>query len=292
MVVALVYQLTGEIFLREFNSPLGHLLNFLERRSYLPWCLSRSDRVITLSESNKQELVSTFQDLNSEKIFVVPPGVDHATFKPGRKSDEPLILFMNRLVKYKQPDHLIVAMKKICALLPNTKLVIAGTLTGNRYATRLKQLVTRFGLEENVAFHPSRPFLSDKVSLLQQAWIHALPSVKEGFGLSILEAAACETPTVAYDVTGVRDAVLQGETGLLAKPDDISSLTTHLIDLLTDKDKRTLLGKQAAKWAANYSWTKTADKFAEALTATDGYSKNAIGTYSPESSMAVGTRVA
>jgi len=247
--------------------------------------------VITLSESNKEELIDIFQDLSSEKIFVVPPGVDHSTFKPGRKSDEPLILFMNRLVRYKQPEHLIVAMKKVCTVVPNTKLVIAGTLTRNRYATYVQQLVTKFGLEKNIAFQPSRPFLESKVSLLQEAWIHALPSVKEGFGLSILEAAACETPSVAYDVTGVSDAVMQGETGLLAKPDDISSFATHLIDLLTDKDKRMLLGKQAAKWAANYSWSKTADKFNEAITTTNGHSKNPIETDGHKSPMAVSTRV-
>lgn len=292
MVVALLYQLTGEIFLREFFPPVGYLLYALERRSYLPWCLTRADRVVTLSESNKRELIDVCQDLNSEKVFVIPPGVDHDNFKPGRKSDEPLLLFMNRLVRYKQPEHLVVAMKEVCALVPNAKLVIVGTLAGNRYATHLRQIVRTLRLEKNIIFHPSRPFLANKILLLQQAWIHALPSMKEGFGLSILEAAACETPTVAYDVTGVRDAVMQGETGLLARAGDISSFTTHLIDLLTNQDKRKLLGKQAAKWSANYSWAKSADKFVEVIRATDVHSREIVRSYVPNSSIGVTSPVA
>jgi glycosyltransferase involved in cell wall biosynthesis len=147
-------------------------------------------------------------------------------------------------------------------------------------------------LEKNIIFHPSRPFLANKILLLQQAWIHALPSMKEGFGLSILEAAACETPTVAYDVTGVRDAVMQGETGLLARAGDISSFTTHLIDLLTNQDKRKLLGKQAAKWSANYSWAKSADKFVEVIRATDVHSREIVRSYVPNSSIGVTSPVA
>lgn len=262
-IVLLVYQLTGEIFLKEFPHPLGHLFYALERRRYLPWCMSRADKVVTLTHSNRAELFQVCPQLAPEDVWVVPPGADHGKFVPGTKSDYPLVLFLNRLVKYKQPENLVEVMKKIQSRVPNVKLVIAGTNVSGAYAAKLLLLVRRLGLEQCVVFDPSEPFSGTKLSLLQRAWVHALPSLKEGFGLSILEAAACETPTVGYDVTGVKDAVVQGKTGLLARPGNTGDFANHMLDLLTNEDKRRLFGKQAAKHAAAYTWSRTAEKFSD-----------------------------
>ncbi len=264
-VVALVYQLTGEIFRKQFVRPIGRLLYALERHSYVPWCLKRADRVVTLSSSNKAELIEVCPDLPPEKIMVMPPGVDHNDFKPGHKSDEPLLLFMNRLVRYKQPEHVIMGMKEVCAQVPNAKLFIVGMATNTKYAANLYKLVRFLGLEGSISFRLWTPFASNKVSLLQRAWVHVLPSIKEGFGLSILESAACGTPTVGYDVPGVRDAIIQAKTGLLARPGDAFNLASYLIDLLTDGQKLQLLSEQAMRWAANFSWDDTANQFASAM---------------------------
>ncbi len=264
-VVALVYQLTGEIFLKQFLRPLGRLLYTFERSSYVPWFIRRADRVVTLSNSNKDELLEVCPDLAPEKIIVVPPGVDHDDFKPSYKSDEPLLLFMNRLVRYKQPEHVIMGMKEVCAQVPNAKLFIVGMATNTKYAANLYKLVKFLGLEGSISFRLWTPFASNKVSLLQRAWVHVLPSIKEGFGLSILESAACGTPTVGYDVPGVRDAIIQGKTGLLARPGDAFNLASHLIDLLTDGQKLELLSEQAMRWAANFPWDDTANQFASAI---------------------------
>ena len=264
-VIALVYQLTGEIFLKEFGHPLGHLLYTLERRSFIPWYLEHADHVVTLSPSTKAELLAIDPELNPDKIAVIPPGVDHDDFRPGHKSHEPLVLFINRLVEYKQPDHVIKAMKEVCVQVANAKLVMVGTPLGAKYATSLKNLVRLLGLESRVDFVMSRPFLSDKVKLLQRAWVHILPSVKEGFGISILEAAACGTPTVGYDVAGVRDAVVQNRTGLLATPGNTRALASNIVQLLTDGKQRRRLAEQAEKWACSFRWDKTADKFIEIM---------------------------
>jgi glycosyltransferase involved in cell wall biosynthesis len=260
-IVALLYQLTGEIFLKEFARPVGGLLYALERRSYIPWYMKRVDNVVTLANSNKAELLEVCPGLNHERISVIPPGADHDDFKPGDKSDEPLLLFMNRLVKYKQPDHMITGMKEICKHVPNAKLILVGTLRTGRYVTYLRHLVKVLGLEDRVSFLLSNPFAGGKVSLLQRAWVHVLPSMKEGFGLSILEAAACGTPTVGYDVPGIRDAVIQGKTGVLVQPGDMLSLAKHVTDLLTDFDRLRLLGERATRWAANFTWDDTAQQF-------------------------------
>jgi glycosyltransferase involved in cell wall biosynthesis len=264
-VLALVYQLTGQIFLKQFMHPIGHMLYALERHSYVPWLLQRADRVVTLSNSNKSELKEAFPTLPPEKIAVIPPGVDHANFKPGEKSKEPLLLFLNRLVRYKQPEHVIEGMKRVCRDVSDAKLLMVGTPPNAKYSVSLQKLVSSLGLGEKVSFRLQRPFSSDKIELLQRAWIHVLPSVKEGFGLSILESAACGTPTVGYAVSGVRDATVHGETGLLAPPGDKDALANHMTDLLSDATKLKLFGEHASKWATNFPWDLTAERFSDAM---------------------------
>ncbi len=264
-VIALVYQLTGEIFLKEFAHPVGHLFYALEKCSYIPWYLRRADHIVTLSGSTKAELIGVCSDLDPDKVSVIPPGADHDNFGPGCKSDEPVLLFMNRLVPYKQPEHIIMAMKGICAHVGNTKLIIVGTLVSGRYVNSLLDLVRFLGLESEVSFVLSRPFASSKIALFQQAWIHVLPSMKEGFGLSILEAAACGTPTVGYDVPGVRDAVIQGKTGVLVPSGDTVALASCLTELLLDKEQRGILGEQATRWAMNFQWDDAAKQFESAM---------------------------
>jgi glycosyltransferase involved in cell wall biosynthesis len=258
LVIGLIYQLTGEIFRKEFPRPVGQLLSGLERSSYLPWYVRRLDRVVVLSDSTRTEILKICPRYEPEKVTVIPPGVDHDKFVPGKKSDAPLILFLNRLVRYKQPEHVIRAMKEVGAHVPSASLVIAGTPTGGRRMAYLRALVNSLGLEGRVSFLLSRPFGLRKISLMQQAWIHVLPSIKEGFGLSILESAACGTPTIGYDAPGIRDAIVSGTTGLLAKRNDVSSLAAGLTDVLADRVKLGILSKQATEWAAKFVWDRTA----------------------------------
>lgn len=265
MVIALLYQLTGEIFRKEFAGPVGFLFSGLERHSYIPWYLKRVDRVVTISSSTKSEILEICPHGNQEKVAVVPPGVDHDKFEPGKKSNEPLLLFMNRLVRYKQPEHVIMAMKEVCSRVPHAKLLVVGTLAGGRMITQLKNLVNHLGLSGKVSFLLSKPFGSRKIGLMQSAWVHVLPSMKEGFGLSILEAAACGTPTVGYDVPGVRDAVVQGKTGLLVPSGDVLSFAGSLTSLLTDSNELRELSDRATKWAANFRWDDTARRFEEVM---------------------------
>jgi glycosyltransferase involved in cell wall biosynthesis len=266
-IIALIYQLTSEIFLKELPPPLGHLLYALERRYYIPWYCESADHLVVLSDSNKAELCNVCTCLDPEKVSVAPPGVDHAEFTPARKAEVPTILFMNRLVRYKQPEHLILAMKEINDHVPEARLTMVGTSANREYAWQLQHLVNTLGLGSRVSFVLSQAFKPSKISLLQGAWIHVLPSMKEGFGLSILEAAACGTPTVGYDVPGVRDAVVQGKTGMLVKPGDSDALAKCLIHLLADRRQLASLGQQAVRWACNFRWENTTNQFISILRA-------------------------
>jgi len=121
----------------------------------------------------------------------------------------------------------------------------------------LAALADRLGIGDRVSF---MGFVTDdqKLQQLQRAWIHVLTSSKEGWGISNLEAAACATPTVASDAPGLRESVLDGETGLLVPHGDVEALTGALAALLGDPRRREVMGRAARTFAEQYSWDASA----------------------------------
>ena len=115
----------------------------------------------------------------------------------------------------------------------------------------------RLGLEDAVTFH-GHVDAATRDRLLGESWLMVLPSVKEGWGLAVLEAAVQGTPTVAYRYAGgTAESVVDGCTGLLA--DDLDGLVAHVRTLLTDAELRERLGRRAAERAAEFSWSGTTD---------------------------------
>ena len=97
-----------------------------------------------------------------------------------------------------------------------------------------------------------------KKELFQRAWVHALTSPKEGWGIANLEAAACGTATVASDAPGLRDSVVDGVTGLLVPHGDVGALARALGRVLGDAELRDRLGRQARGFAERFSWDASA----------------------------------
>jgi glycosyltransferase involved in cell wall biosynthesis len=95
-----------------------------------------------------------------------------------------------------------------------------------------------------------------KMRLMQEAWVFAMPSMVEGWGIVVMEAAACATPSVAYDVNGLRDCIIQDQTGVLARNDD--EFVAGLRDLLKDGDRRSRLSAGALSWSREFSWDRAA----------------------------------
>jgi glycosyltransferase involved in cell wall biosynthesis len=257
-IVPFVFQLTGEIYrqmLPKAVSPFAIALEPLLLRLYA------KRPTIVLSNSTKRELVSI--GFRPDRIFVCRPGVDHDGFGIGSKTKYPSILYMNRFARYKNPDHVVIAFKEVLNALPSSKLTMAGARTLDEIRS-VKKLVEDLDLAESVEI---LPFVGGeaKVRLLQESWVHILPSTKEGWGISILEAAACGTPTVGYNVAGVCDAVKHKETGLLVESGNVESLAGGMITILQDASVRTSLSEGAARFAGDFSWDSTAKEAMVAL---------------------------
>ena len=100
---------------------------------------------------------------------------------------------------------------------------------------------------------------------MRRAWVLVNPSVREGWGLNVIEANALGTSGVAYDVAGLRDSVRNGETGLLVPDGDVEALANAIIKVLSDDGLRERLSRNAIKWAGSFSWDKTAEEFLKVI---------------------------
>jgi glycosyltransferase involved in cell wall biosynthesis len=100
---------------------------------------------------------------------------------------------------------------------------------------------------------------AEKHRLLCAAWLLLHPSAVEGWGLVVTEAAVRETPAIAFDVPGLRDSVVDGETGVLARGE--SSFAAAWCTLALSTHRRTLMGKSARDRAAQFRWNNTVRQF-------------------------------
>jgi glycosyltransferase involved in cell wall biosynthesis len=206
-----------------------------------------------ISESTRDDLVA--RGVPGERIRVIHPGVDGVRFRPGgARAAAPTFLYVGRLKRYKGIDLAIRALAVARRSRPDLRLEVAGT---GDYRAALEQLAASLAQADAVTFHG---FVSEsgKLALLRSAWANVFPSPKEGWGITVVEAAACGTPSLASDSPGLRDSVRQGETGYLVPHGDVDALAARMLELAGDPDLVARLGACARRFAESLTWERTA----------------------------------
>ncbi len=205
--------------------------------------------------------VSTADDLVARgiprgSIRVIYNGVDSDRLTPNtaERADHPLFVYLGRLKKYKRVDVVIKAFAELN--VPEARLEIAGT---GDYRARLEGLVKSLDLGGRVRFLGFIPE-DDKVHLLRRAWASALASPKEGWGISNLETAACGTPVIAANSPGIRESVIDGETGFLVQQNDPHAMAAAMRGLVQSPDLVDVLGKAARRFAETFTWERAANE--------------------------------
>ena len=132
------------------------------------------------------------------------------------------------------------------------------------YMENLKAQVSSLELDNSVEF---TGFVSKerKLEILRKSHVAVLPSLKEGWGLTNIEANAVGTTVVAADSPGLRDSVSDNVSGLLYKYGDIEEMTDKLMMILQDDSLRKNLEAGALKWSAKFDWDISAKQFEKLL---------------------------
>jgi glycosyltransferase involved in cell wall biosynthesis len=173
------------------------------------------------------------------------------------KETYPVIVFSGRLKKAKRPDHAIKAFKIIKEKLSDAELWIIGNGPFKRGVEKIAVEGVKFF--ETISNEERR-------ALIKRCWVLVNPSIREGWGLNIIEANALGTPCVGYDVPGLRDSINNGKTGFLAKNDNIENLSEKILDILTNNELRNKISRNSLEHSQNFNWDKTAEMILKIIT--------------------------
>jgi glycosyltransferase involved in cell wall biosynthesis len=249
---AIVPHLFGTTAFEEAAWPVASVVWAAERP--LPWAYRRAG-FHAISESTQADLLA--RGVPPSHIRVIHPGVNSRHFTPapgGRRAATPTFLYVGRLKRYKGIDFAIQALALARRRRPDLRLDIAGT---GDHRAELERLAGQLGLERAVVFHG---FVSDerKIDLMRSAWANVFPSPKEGWGITVIEAAACATPSLASDSPGLRDSVRHGETGFLVPHGDVEALAGRMVELADSPMLVARMGERARRFAESLTWERTA----------------------------------
>ncbi|MEV5592319.1 glycosyltransferase family 4 protein [Streptomyces sp. NPDC052496] len=242
--LCLVNHVHTDLWGMRYPAPAARLGRRLEH-----WALAgthRGNLMVAVSGSTAAALRGL--GVERERIRLVHNGVE----EPGPllpESPEPLFLAMGRLVEYKRVDLLLRLWERVRPVTGG-RLVIVGD------GPERDRLTAMAGPDVHFTGRISE---QDKHELLCRAWLLLHPSLVEGWGLVVMEAAARHTPAVGFDIPGLRDSVDDGVTGLLARGE--SSFAAHWCTLALSRPRRQALGAAAAQRAARFRWSGTVRSF-------------------------------
>ncbi|MDQ6877835.1 MAG: glycosyltransferase [Candidatus Dormibacteraeota bacterium] len=235
----------------------------------------QADLLIVSTEDEGEDLIHSY-GADPDRVCVVAPGIDLATFQPLDREDARrkigyrsgrLMLFVGRLERLKGVE---IAIKALALLRDreheDLRLIVLGedSRDGDESEKeRLKAVASALGVRDRVDFlgsvaHHELPYF------YAAADVCVMPSYSESFGLVALEAQACGRPVVASGVSGLRSVVRDEVSGYLIDSDDPAIYADRIGRLLADPELAQQMGRRGRLLAQRFSWTRTADRL-EAL---------------------------
>jgi D-inositol-3-phosphate glycosyltransferase len=243
--------------------------------------LSEADRIVAATQAEMAQLQWLYR-ADTNRITVVPPGVDTTRFYPipkdeavafiGTPAKQCMLLYVGRIEPLKGIDTLIESMaimkqRGILDIFPMCLAVIGGDpdVSDEQITAemeRLQAMRESYGIDDMIMFL-GRQDQDTLQYYYSAAEVVVVPSHYESFGLVALESMACGTPVVASETGGLAFLVKDGETGFHVPAADPEALADRLIELMQDNELREKLGKQASEYAKGFTWSIVADQILE-----------------------------
>ncbi len=235
---------------------------------FLKWSYKTANEIVVPSQFTKDMIIK--YSGNNYNITIIHNGVNFKRFYSSiniedlksKYQGKKILMTLGGLKSRKGQDLVIKSLVEVKKQYPNFKYLIVG---GGKWQKYLEDLVKENNLEDYVEF---TGVLNGEnlVKYLQlcDIYVHT-PRLQglsfEGFGIVYLEASACGKPIVAADAGGIRDAVVEGKTGLIAGNENIEEIAKHILTLLQDEKLAKTLGQNGIEYARSHSWNIIADKF-------------------------------
>jgi glycosyltransferase involved in cell wall biosynthesis len=255
-LVALVHHVHREQWRIIYPGLGGRVGWFCE--SWLTPRLYRRVPHVTVSEASRTDLVGL--GIPAGNVRVVHNGTPTPVVTGTAKAPGPRLCVLSRLVPHKQIEHAVEVLAALAVDDPDLSLDVIGD---GWWADRVRARVDALGVRDRVVLH-GHVDEPTKAALLDAAWLMLLPSVKEGWGIAVLEAASHRTPTIGYrDAGGVRESIRDGETGVLVS--GIEEMTAASRSLLGDPERLARMAEQARLHAGRYTWDDAVRQFELAL---------------------------
>jgi glycosyltransferase involved in cell wall biosynthesis len=257
-IVAIAHHFFGKSIFKE-TDPLR--AGYVAGSEMLVGRVYKHTRFAAVSESTKAELES--KGIPGANITLVRNALNHEMFPMNvtEKESDPVFAYFGRMKKYKSPDHALRAFATLHAHRPSAQFWFIGS---GDFVGALQKLARELGVEKSVTFY-GRVSDEQKAVLLSRAWCVVNTSMKEGWGITNIEANACGTPVLAANVPGLRDSVSDQQSGLLYPYGNINVLSIMMERLASDDALRERLCAGAVQWARSFSWDSEAEVMLELL---------------------------
>ncbi|GAT65250.1 glycosyl transferase [Planomonospora sphaerica] len=250
-VICLVHHVHDRQFYAFFPAWLARIGCFIE--GPVARLLYRRRMTVTVSESSRDDMRARLRW--TAPIQVVPnggPAVRPVTQRtvPG----DPAVVYLGRLVGHKRVERVVGLAAELGESRPGLHVHVVGR---GPESGALAAFAAERGVADRVHLHG---FLSepDKNAVLSSALLNVTASEFEGWGLTVIEAAAFGVPTVAYDVAGLRDSVRDGETGWLVRDGEtLAAAVERAIRELSDPVRRAEIQRACRAWAGEFTWGRT-----------------------------------
>lgn len=248
--IAFIHEVADEIWDYMFPFPINKFGKFIEP---LYFKLYRKVRFWTDAESTIDDLVK--HGIKRKNCIAINcPAQNKPLITLPKKEKEPTFIFVSRVVKMKGIEEVTRAFFYILREVKNAHFWIVGD-GEKEYVEELKETMRQYSISPRVKFF-GRVTDEKKLELMNRAHILLHASVKEGWGLVIIEAASMGTPSIVYNVSGLRDSVKDGVTGVILKDNSPKEMAREAIVLLKNQRKYVSFQKNGLRWAKSLTWEK------------------------------------